>query len=1594
MARGAEQKKRGLRLLPGLFALMLLFSAPGASALVNPALLYDQIEPHVDVIILRDDEIGITVQRTQQGSDIRQKCKGVPVTIKTLATSRTIAHTETVVTKDEGVAVFDTTKFRTGDQIKASRYFDIELTVDGKTVSLAYFHSDEMRAVSGKNILILLDQDVQKPYLREFTFNDRDVMFSQFTATVTPKNVSNHTFKAVLQAMGHTEALTASLCVGEKSKVEREIMKKTVSPDHNQNTYTFEFTDQWLNKLPVGKELILRWEASGKTYEYTSSLVLTAPVIVEPSTNREDKSPKTSFSMKDGKLQITVPTGVPFLAGFTFTLDVPKMPIMFYLDTSGEMMLGAVFTYGVEPFSDKPEKRSWQRTNNDKISDWMDESVEKFKKDIAKAKDNVNPEKGLAGKTGAAKNPSFELTFQIGGTMRGKNALTRNDPLTIESTIFASIEGKLKFKKQFMAGPVPFFIGAEISAGVEVVNTGVLYTDRKDPLKDMKSGKQSDVKPQSPTSSMKISGSLGVAVKLGIGIDGVAALPSITIAMPTDPAKPFPHYEFKMNFSLKAGVKILWVSYQIEPLSYDLLVADNWHKAPPSLPYWQDTKKKTAALSGGKATDDGGTMATDAEMEACCIAVLPEDYFATLQSAGSAVMQYAMDANGAMAGEMFQPYYPAEIPIAGVHLGSDTVLSDNIPYENDVIPYSTLDGEAREDGYGVVKPVDERLLIKDTYYNANIKTAATNQWTSIFYIANIKIKGEYVPTVMVSTLIGNELKHAIPILMDDTVPRYVVDYDMSILHDESNAQFVIDVLVAYSKGKDPAKSRMGLFNYKIKYDPAAQKLVTYAKQEIKVDTSYNQYKALHPRVNTVSAGRATIAWRMQYDMDYKSYTFTKPALCVVSSYIDNAGNVHWGEREMKEIDYPMLDLLIVQGQREEPLFLCTLSADRTLKTEDPFIKAYMKRFDQKTTQLKALEKVQLAVPNAYKAQRMRNDVAFVSDKSGSLYMVSNANTVLFTLKNDSMAMPVDYAVMVNTFNKRSSPHSLMYNILCYWGDSKAHTQGKADYPAYDSYDRITARRIILFDKGDGTFGEYSVGQDFTLCELDRPILKVKVVPPVDKDEQFCRLIYTYVPDVQGYFGNIYMANVPNVAALEITGMTTNDPCVGKGEAVGLFFDIKNSGNTLLMETKIELGFYRKDQTKPFATQEIHFDLRDANKIVAGVHELNFDRLAEGEMYVLDETRTLQAVMNTPALYPWFGQHTSFDSLTLSANRAAGSDENVRLKHLTPGEVHLYIDSAVMPKSVTGLVRIKARVIELNSDYEIFRFRGQGGNNATNGRDEYFVETTGGSTTVNYAHPVIEGSLVQDGDFGILTLNLRNENPDQMDMTLKIYGDDTLLMTKTFANICQGAALMEDAYDTALGYTRGTAGQSDAGYVNLIIPVEDLTQGQNFSYLRAELWPPEESSEMVLDGLEYDDIEFMLRTTDFLRVSTDLENQTVLYHEDATMTAAAAGGKAPYTFYWQKLDKDDEWIDLKRVDNQLTSSLILKAVSGQDIGRYRCLITDGADPVSTSEDTLTVIHIPAPVTGDGFPPALLIALCTLSAACALALLMIRKKGKRA
>ncbi|MDD3335512.1 MAG: hypothetical protein PHI98_08335 [Eubacteriales bacterium] len=193
---------------------------------------------------------------------------------------------------------------------------------------------------------------------------------------------------------------------------------------------------------------------------------------------------------------------------------------------------------------------------------------------------------------------------------------------------------------------------------------------------------------------------------------------------------------------------------------------------------------------------------------------------------------------------------------------------------------------------------------------------------------------------------------------------------------------------------------------------------------------------------------------------------------------------------------------------------------------------------------------------------------------------------------------------------------------------------------------------------------------------------------------------------------------------------------------------------------------------------------------------------------------------------------------------------------------------------------------------------------------YFAATNGASTTLGYSDIVIEGNLMRLEDEEYLELNLRNETTSPSNVLLKIYGDDTLLLTKEFQNVACGAleeyqglaaANTMTALDTMQPYDNGyvTEGydpnhselKSKNGYINLTFPVSALTQGREFYKLTAVLETPKGFES--IDGAESDSLEFVLKQTGLLTIDIEPDDITLKEGTSGRMAASFTGGLPPY-----------------------------------------------------------------------------------------------------
>lgn len=111
-------------------------------------------------------------------------------------------------------------------------------------------------------------------------------------------------------------------------------------------------------------------------------------------------------------------------------------------------------------------------------------------------------------------------------------------------------------------------------------------------------------------------------------------------------------------------------------------------------------------------------------------------------------------------------------------------------------------------------------------------------------------------------------------------------------------------------------------------------------------------------------------------------------------------------------------------------------------------------------------------------------------------------------------------------------------------------------------------------------------------------------------------------------------------------------------------------------------------------------------------------------------------------------------------------------------------------------------------------------------------------------------------------------------------------------------------------------------------------------------------------------------------------------EDATFSVTVEGGKDPYAYQWQKLDKDGSWADIRTARTIGQSELTLKSVSKDDNGaQYRCVISDAVGNTVTSEIATLSVWSDLPTTGDESQPILWAMMVLVAGA---ALIMMKRR----
>ncbi len=1561
------------RILCMLMTLCILAPSAAASAaeLIDPKLLYDQLgrSNQAKIYVISEDEVVVLVQSPTDSEQMKNE-RDMSVTLTTKDTWRTKAHTETIITNSYGMAIFKIDHFRTQEHQQATKYFYGEITVKDTTSQHRQgWHDKDTRLVGGDKKKVILTQNGAEPYVYEAVFNSSDLLMTDYKAQVTPKNDVNHQIKiAVDPGQQNPSSVTFRLMGGDKKLAEQTVSSKT------DGRFVANFDQKWLSEsgLPVGEAVRVEYTAGSVTKSVKLNLNVEKAKKQEPETNKEEKFPNLGFSIANGDLVVTIPKAIPFIGGYKATLKVPSLPITFYLDTDGKFMLGFTLEYSKEPFSDNEEDKGWKRTNPVKVKDWIQENRKNYQKDKEKIKNQVTPLKGKVGTTPWM--PKFKLTFTIGGMFTCMNLYAKSDKnVSVSASTFASIAGDLSVRKYLFAGPVPFFIGGNLKGSIMACYEYQIIINQGDPLKTMR--KNGDDTPIDFGPELAISASLGVSVTAGVGFEkffsiwvegSVTALPSITIKAETrpDPAKPYPWYVFKLNFSLRAGVRLIFTSYEITPLSYNYVIADNHD--PHSKPYFERISGPWAPNpvpgdTGGLTIGVTENTISDAELNEICLGSVTFNAAPAPQP----------DAHGNYPESPAMPrvYNPGN-PAGNYGLDSlsftldqsrwDFTVETSAPYENDAMPYDFDYGDTEwtqgtSDGLGIVVP-DQRVKILDKgYADPKLKYQSCNGHNFLFFIAVVEVNGVKAPTLVYAELVANnQIKDGklYPVVFGTETaqnPRYVTDFDVSMAL--INNEICVETVVAYSKGPSAASSYMGVYTRPFKYTATGPSYLS-ARKELKTKFAYH-YKALMPQIlltqNTQyyddaddhNQARTTyqvcLAYLLQYDIAYKDYASSTPSVVMYARFQSR----NWDDYNVVTpafFNAPISQIFIGKARdlyRDHSIIYKFVDTWRVAyvyndegkfdKPENDKIQNYYYYTDQRDGYENKTYYLQGTELKGHDVQQVHDMcIAFIGsdDKlnisTHSRYDTTYASSIELPHEGKSLY----YTQKLNVWDSN-------LNYFYYWPEEiKVHSGTPAPYPLpAKQYRNLMGRYVSVGLHYNVNTSAYEFrdnprfSESFILCKLDNNIDYLRAYPMGDG---YCGLYYTSCDNLLAFSADINFARVPIVDAAEVASMAPNDPCIAQGEVFCMYANIQNSGNTFLGSGRIQMNYktanHQSNQTKTV-------DFLDCNKIMPTMNEFDFTELTgEDAYYRLVDDITLADAMKDPDTSRYF------DAIEYADSSDQGYQQGqVRLKSYAPGVTHLYrIDGLQIPKEAKGWVEIESKMWGFTrKGVWDSAYQNQGGAPAMTdaeanggmmykalGDGDYTAVTNGADIKVGYSDVSIEGQLLRIEDETYLELNLRNESSNPSNVLLKIYGDSTLLLEREFANIASGALPKVDnqgmaSSDGALEeYFNGTptegATGNENGYISLTLPVSALTQGRQFYKLTCVLDTP---AGLYIEGDERDSVELVLMHSGALTFTSEPDELYANLGEDAGMSASFKGGIKPYSVKWQKAGEEGDWFDV-------------------------------------------------------------------------------------
>ena len=423
-----------------------------------------------------------------------------------------------------------------------------------------------------------------------------------------------------------------------------------------------------------------------------------------------------------------------------------------------------------------------------------------------------------------------------------------------------------------------------------------------------------------------------------------------------------------------------------------------------------------------------------------------------------------------------------------------------------------------------------------------------------------------------------------------------------------------------------------------------------------------------------------------------------------------------------------------------------------------------------------------------------------------------------------------------------------------------------------------------------------------------------------------------------------------VRSAELMTATPKDTSVCAGDYIDIVFSVKNTGNIPLSGLNVKIKNNGTD------IQTLHIDC--ANPL-ENSNAFSATKVMTGAYAVRRISGMYDAVNN--------------DSWEITRTNANGATtvQSVQTAMLMPGDTHYYEAKLLVPTNWSGDKNLTATIDSVQGDI------------AVNGVVENGVLMLTGADAPQTLNDTNEPIMITRLGTG---QQLLNTNVHDLALSAKIFklngedyvrvnvknlsGNTESSVTPVLTSVYRGETLFTHRFVRSMG--------DDFGY-SMDIPLRELTKNRSLQNL--DLYVSADG-----DYDEYADVDNHVRL--LLITQLCIVEQPVSIPvsagQEAVFSVAAAGGKAPYRYQWQRMVGPDRWEDIPGA-NQDTYRI--ESVKEEQNGlTVRCVVTDQfGDYVLSDSATLTLL----PQTGDSSQLALWLL---LAAASATVLVMAARKAR--